>query len=207
MDNQDIAKERKHKKHHKHRKEKEAVENDNVVNEEEVHGEKKHKKKRKRDELNADDKAANDQDHGAEPPAKKQPGEVIDEVTEDVGGSDLDADVAGVVVNEDEIAAVSAITSTVTEAKKFTDLALSEQTLKGIEEMGFTDMTAIQARSIPPLLAGRDVLAGAKTGSGKTLAFLVPAIELLRALKFKPRNGKAPLFYRSLTSRNGCHCH
>ena len=55
--------------------------------------------------------------------------------------------------------------------------------------MGFTEMTPIQARSIPPLLAGRDVLAGAKTGSGKTLAFLIPAIEMLRALKFKPRNG------------------
>ena len=55
--------------------------------------------------------------------------------------------------------------------------------------MGFTKMTAVQARTIPPLLAGRDVLGAAKTGSGKTLAFLIPAIELLYSLKFKPRNG------------------
>ncbi|KAJ1836874.1 ATP-dependent RNA helicase, partial [Coemansia sp. RSA 486] len=50
-------------------------------------------------------------------------------------------------------------------------------------------MTEVQARTIPPLLAGRDVLGAAKTGSGKTLSFLIPAIELLSRLKFKPRNG------------------
>ncbi|KAI7583720.1 ATP-dependent RNA helicase, partial [Hortaea werneckii] len=38
-------------------------------------------------------------------------------------------------------------------------------------------------------LAGRDVLGAAKTGSGKTLAFLLPAIEMLHSLRFKPRNG------------------
>lgn len=55
--------------------------------------------------------------------------------------------------------------------------------------MGFTEMTEVQARTIPPLIAGRDVLGAAKTGSGKTLAFLIPAIELLARLKYKPRNG------------------
>ncbi|ORX68235.1 ATP-dependent rna helicase [Linderina pennispora] len=55
--------------------------------------------------------------------------------------------------------------------------------------MGFTNMTEVQARTIPPLLAGRDVLGAAKTGSGKTLSFLIPAVELLLKLKFKPRNG------------------
>ena len=38
-------------------------------------------------------------------------------------------------------------------------------------------------------MAGRDVLGAARTGSGKTLAFLIPAIELLYAGKFMPRNG------------------
>jgi ATP-dependent RNA helicase DDX18/HAS1 len=47
----------------------------------------------------------------------------------------------------------------------------------------------IQARSIPPLLEGRDVMGAAKTGSGKTLAFLIPAIEMLYNLRFSPRNG------------------
>lgn len=73
--------------------------------------------------------------------------------------------------------------------EKFEELKLSQPTLKAIEKMGFTTMTSVQARTIPPLLAGRDVLGAAKTGSGKTLAFLIPAIELLHSLKFKPRNG------------------
>merc|ERR1711860_128230 len=63
------------------------------------------------------------------------------------------------------------------------------KTLDGIKDMGFTHMTDIQARSIPPLLEGRDLVGSAKTGSGKTLAFLVPAVELIYKLKFWPRNG------------------
>ncbi|CAI7567700.1 unnamed protein product [Penicillium glandicola] len=79
------------------------------------------------------------------------------------------------------------------ELQKFTELNLSEKTMKGIEDMGFTTMTEIQQRTVPPLLAGRDVLGAAKTGSGKTLAFLLPAIEMLHALRFKPRNGTGVL--------------
>lgn len=71
----------------------------------------------------------------------------------------------------------------------FEKAGFSEPTMKAIKEMGFTKMTKVQAKTIPPLLAGRDVLGAAKTGSGKTLAFLIPAIELLYSLKFKPRNG------------------
>lgn len=47
----------------------------------------------------------------------------------------------------------------------------------------------IQARAIPPLMIGKDVLGAARTGSGKTLAFLIPAIELLYNVHFTPRNG------------------
>lgn len=65
-----------------------------------------------------------------------------------------------------------------------------ENTLKAIKDMGFTNMTEIQAKAIPPLLEGRDLVGAAKTGSGKTLAFLIPAIELIYKLKFMPRNGK-----------------
>ena len=45
-------------------------------------------------------------------------------------------------------------------------------------------MTKIQARTIPHLLKGRDVLGAAKTGSGKTLSFLIPAIEMLYKSNF-----------------------
>ncbi|CAB3375206.1 Hypothetical predicted protein [Cloeon dipterum] len=63
------------------------------------------------------------------------------------------------------------------------------ETMKGIAEMGFTEMTEIQAKSIPPLLEGRDLVGSAKTGSGKTLAFLIPAVELIYKMHFMPRNG------------------
>ncbi|XP_023221465.1 ATP-dependent RNA helicase DDX18-like isoform X2 [Centruroides sculpturatus] len=66
---------------------------------------------------------------------------------------------------------------------------VSENTLKGIKDMGFVNMTEIQALTIPNLLEGKDMVAAAKTGSGKTLAFLIPAVELVYKLKFKPRNG------------------
>uniref|UniRef100_A0AAR2LWV2 ATP-dependent RNA helicase n=1 Tax=Pygocentrus nattereri TaxID=42514 RepID=A0AAR2LWV2_PYGNA len=81
------------------------------------------------------------------------------------------------------------------EDQSFASLAelVSENTLKGVKEMGFEFMTEIQHKSIRPLLEGRDVLAAAKTGSGKTLAFLIPAIELIYKLKFMPRNGTGVL--------------
>ncbi|XP_030493313.2 DEAD-box ATP-dependent RNA helicase 51 [Cannabis sativa] len=71
----------------------------------------------------------------------------------------------------------------------FASLGLSEPTLKAIQEMGFQFMTQIQAKAIPPLLMGKDVLGAARTGSGKTLAFLIPAVELLYHARFTPRNG------------------
>ncbi|CAM1509345.1 Fc.00g030840.m01.CDS01 [Cosmosporella sp. VM-42] len=75
------------------------------------------------------------------------------------------------------------------EAQSFEELNLSDKTMKAINEMGFTKMTEIQRRGIPPSLTGRDVLGAAKTGSGKTLAFLIPVVEMLSSLRFKPRNG------------------
>lgn len=66
---------------------------------------------------------------------------------------------------------------------------VSDATLNAINEMGFEKMTEIQAKAIPPLLEGRDLVGSAKTGSGKTLAFLIPVVELIKKLKFMPRNG------------------
>ncbi|KAM4558367.1 ATP-dependent RNA helicase DDX18 [Odontesthes bonariensis] len=96
----------------------------------------------------------------------------------------------GLEEEEDEPELPSGLTGAF-EDTSFTSLAglVSENTLKGIKEMGFEHMTEIQHKSIRPLLEGRDVLAAAKTGSGKTLAFLIPSIELVYKLKFMPRNG------------------
>lgn len=83
--------------------------------------------------------------------------------------------------------------SKLADSNSFESLKLSEPTMKAVREMGFSTMTEVQARCIPPLLAGKDVLGAARTGSGKTLAFLIPAVELLHRLKFKPRNGTGVL--------------
>ncbi|KAK6157979.1 hypothetical protein DH2020_005293 [Rehmannia glutinosa] len=74
-------------------------------------------------------------------------------------------------------------------SEAFTALPISEPTMNAIKDMKFSYMTQIQARSIPPLLEGKDVLGAARTGSGKTLAFLIPAVELLYHIRFTPRNG------------------
>ncbi|KAL7791385.1 P-loop containing nucleoside triphosphate hydrolase protein [Trichoderma ceciliae] len=116
--------------------------------------------------------------------------EDVDEDAESDGGSDLDGKAVARDADGDVIPTDSApILSTLADSQKFEDLKLSEKTMKAIQEMGFTNMTSIQRSAIPPLLAGKDVLGAAKTGSGKTLAFLIPAIEILSSLRFKPRNG------------------
>jgi ATP-independent RNA helicase DbpA len=54
---------------------------------------------------------------------------------------------------------------------KFSNADISAPLLKSIEALGYTEMTPIQAQSIPFILAGDDIIAKAKTGSGKTVAF------------------------------------
>jgi ATP-dependent RNA helicase DeaD len=61
----------------------------------------------------------------------------------------------------------------------FKDLPLSEEVMKGIEELGFTSLFPIQAQAIIPLLKGNDVIGQAQTGTGKTAAFGIPMIERL----------------------------
>ncbi|MDZ4772036.1 MAG: DEAD/DEAH box helicase [Planctomycetota bacterium] len=61
----------------------------------------------------------------------------------------------------------------------FQKLGLHSDLLRGVQELGFRQPTPIQERSIPPALAGKDVLACAMTGSGKSAAFLLPILERL----------------------------
>jgi len=61
----------------------------------------------------------------------------------------------------------------------FRDLPLSPEVMKGIEELGFTDLFPIQAQAMTPLLEGKDVIGQAQTGTGKTAAFGIPMIERL----------------------------
>lgn len=73
--------------------------------------------------------------------------------------------------------------------RDFDSLELCEPSREALRGMGFTRMTAVQAKCVPVLLEGRDVVGAAKTGSGKTLAFLIPAVERLYRSKMKARNG------------------
>ena len=61
----------------------------------------------------------------------------------------------------------------------FAELGLNEQILAGVETLGFTEPTPVQAEAIPLVLAGRDVVASAQTGTGKTAAFALPALQLI----------------------------
>src|SRR5687767_11423726 len=62
---------------------------------------------------------------------------------------------------------------------QFSDLRLSEPILRAIASEGYETATPIQAKAIPPVLEGRDVLGCAQTGTGKTAAFAVPILQRL----------------------------
>jgi len=55
---------------------------------------------------------------------------------------------------------------------KFTELNLAENVIAGLNAMGFENCTAIQAKSLPVLMQGKDIAGQAQTGEGKTIAFL-----------------------------------
>lgn len=59
---------------------------------------------------------------------------------------------------------------------KFEDLNLYPEILRAVEEMGFEEMSPIQAKAIPVLLSGKDVIGQAQTGTGKTAAFGIPLL-------------------------------
>jgi ATP-dependent RNA helicase DeaD len=61
----------------------------------------------------------------------------------------------------------------------FSALGLSPDLLGAIGDAGYEAPTAIQARTIPALLAGRDVIGQAQTGTGKTAAFALPILQRL----------------------------
>ena len=61
----------------------------------------------------------------------------------------------------------------------FSTLGLRPELLRAVAEKGYTEPTPIQAGTIPAILSGRDVLAGAQTGTGKTAAFVLPILEHL----------------------------
>lgn len=69
----------------------------------------------------------------------------------------------------------------------FAELGLNEQILAGVESLGFSTPTPVQAGAIPEVLAGRDVVASAQTGTGKTAAFALPTLQRIAG-----KTGKGP---------------
>jgi ATP-dependent RNA helicase DeaD len=63
----------------------------------------------------------------------------------------------------------------------FRELGLSEEVMQALDELGYTEPTAIQEQAIPELLAGHDVIGQAQTGTGKTAAFGLPLLQYLDA--------------------------
>lgn len=70
---------------------------------------------------------------------------------------------------------------------KFSDLGISAEILKSVEEMGYTQPSQIQVEAIPHVLEGRDVIGQAQTGTGKTAAFAIPIIDLVDADYNRPQ--------------------
>lgn len=71
----------------------------------------------------------------------------------------------------------------------FKSLGLSEPILRAIQKKGYDTPSPIQAKAIPPVLDGKDVLASAQTGTGKTAGFTLPLLHLLSENpkeKFRP---------------------
>ena len=74
----------------------------------------------------------------------------------------------------------------------FKDLGLCPEILRSIEERGYEEPTPVQAKAIPPILEGRDMVGSAQTGTGKTAAFALPTLQRLakpgecRALALAP---------------------
>ncbi|KNA11429.1 hypothetical protein SOVF_135240 [Spinacia oleracea] len=175
---QQLKKERRKRKNNKNQSEEEPETSKKIsmMGSEEKKKSKNKDKKKKRDEA----------DDGDELRAETDEGEYEEEEEEraENGGEDEEK-IEKIKKKKEKVNSGIGIMSD----HSFFGLPVSELTKDAIKDTGFTNMTQIQAKSIPPLLEGKDVLGAARTGSGKTLAFLVPSVELLHQTRFTPRNG------------------
>ena len=185
MSAQDIETKKRKRKHKSKTRDEETVgastSNDTTEKVEKVEKAEKSRKKAKKEHTpepespeaveNASDDGEEENEESLNAELKKIAAESKVADVEKDAQSDDDADDAELQKGDSDLPSGTSM-PTVDDPVKFADLKLSERTMKAIEGMGFENMTEIQRRAIPPLLAGKDVLGAAKTGSGKTLAFL-----------------------------------
>jgi ATP-dependent RNA helicase RhlE len=82
----------------------------------------------------------------------------------------------------------------------FDELGLAPELLRAVAHQGYTEPTPVQRESIPIVLAGRDVLAGAQTGTGKTAAFVLPILQRLSEnAAYNQTSGRRPIRVLVLT--------
>lgn len=70
---------------------------------------------------------------------------------------------------------------------KIENIEISEKIQKGLEEMGFEELTQIQQEAIPHVLEGKDIIAQSNTGTGKTAAFGIPIIQSIDTNNRRPQ--------------------
>ncbi|MDI9334652.1 MAG: DEAD/DEAH box helicase [Cytophagales bacterium] len=78
--------------------------------------------------------------------------------------------------------AADAALSFINKTNVFASLGLNADIVRALTDLGFTEPTPVQAKSIPAFLAGRDLLVSSQTGSGKTAAFMLPALHKIASL-------------------------
>ena len=84
----------------------------------------------------------------------------------------------------------------------FSELGLSEEILKAVEKIGYEEATEIQAKTIPLLMEGKDVIGRSHTGTGKTAAFGIPAVSSVQ----KNDGNTVKILIRSEERRVGKEC-
>lgn len=65
------------------------------------------------------------------------------------------------------------------EPVRFEDLGIDDRILRAVTEMGFEEATPIQARAIPEVMTGQDIIGQAQTGTGKTASFGIPMLQMM----------------------------
>src|SRR5574343_411097 len=76
----------------------------------------------------------------------------------------------------------------------FADLGLAPELLRALNDMGYSKPTPIQAKAIPLVVSGKDIMGGAQTGTGKTAAFTLPILQrILPFASSSPSPAKHPV--------------
>ena len=86
------------------------------------------------------------------------------------------------------------------EPVRFEELGIDDRILRAVTEMGFEEATPIQAKAIPEVMTGQDIIGQAQTGTGKTASFGIPMLQ-----KVDPKNNwQSSQQMRSVSWRSLC---